>query len=165
MSSQKEINRDYFAAALKDQIVKSGIKQGEIAEKTGILQGRISEIVNGKYTAGVRVQTKIAQCFGYDLTDFLEIGCRITDARGQKEIATQAPPIVHLDRDLMTDVITTLEEFLTEQKKRLDPEAKAEIIIQLYELMKEEEAKASPPAARFKQVAPVLSKALSMAKD
>ena len=173
MSIQKDIKRDYFQAALDKCILRTGITQTELAEKTKISQGRISEIISGKYKAGLRVQTKVAKALGYELIDFLDNGRSILENNGKvdsseqkssiKEILKNAPSAEHLDGDLMIDVVTTLEEFLIEQKKRLQPRAKAEIIVQLYEIMKENEEEANKPVVKFKLVTPLLSKALSLA--
>lgn len=94
------------------------------------------------------------------------LACKIQNEDSSlARIMAEAPPAVHLDSELMIDVVTTLEEFLGEQKKRLHPRAKAEIIVQLYELMKEREIGSMPPIARFKLVTPLLSKALSLAEE
>jgi len=71
MSTEKEIKRNKFVKAL-DLLLKE-MSQAELAAKTpGVGQGRISQIVNGKYQPGFVVQTKIAKAAGFeDLQDFL----------------------------------------------------------------------------------------------
>lgn len=48
--------------------------QSELARMTGIAHGRISEIIHGKYRPGLKIQTKIAKAFNYELVDFLSLG-------------------------------------------------------------------------------------------
>ncbi len=58
---------------------------------------------------------------------------------------TPAPATPHIDKGVLRDVIESLEGFLGEVDKDLSPEAKAEVICQLYELIVEEETAAKQP--------------------
>ncbi|UQZ90852.1 hypothetical protein C4J81_17205 [Deltaproteobacteria bacterium Smac51] len=84
--------------------------------------------------------------------------------KAQKMLA-DAPPITYLDGALLVDVVMALEEFLIERKKVLHPRLKAEIIGQMYQMVKEEEAKGSEARAGLRIIAPLLSKALDSATD
>lgn len=155
-----------------------------LAKDAGITTGMLGDILAGRAYGSEETKRSIAAALGYPgskYEDFLNIGRQILAGQdpwqaiksGQEpnltpaaqKLIAEAPPATRLDGDLMIDVITTLEEFLAEQKKKLPPRAKAEIIVQLYELMKEEEEKGTPPMARFKLVAPLLSRALTLAVD
>lgn len=74
MSTEKETKRDIFLLVLTDQMCAREISQSELARMTGVLHGRISEIVHEKYRPGLKMQTKIAKAFGYELVDFLSLG-------------------------------------------------------------------------------------------
>lgn len=52
----------------------------------------------------------------------------------------------HINRDILYDVVETLEEFLQEWGRELPPRAKAEVIYQLYEMVLEDEDAAKKPA-------------------
>lgn len=63
MSSKKERERNNFLMAFQLCYARNDFSQTELAAKTGILQGRISQILAGKYTAGPKVQVKNSKCF------------------------------------------------------------------------------------------------------
>ena len=156
--------------------------QRQFALKVGITPQYLNKIMLEKNYGSDEIRRKIAASLGYPndkYEDFLNIGRKIL--AGQKPMSdfgslpelsekarqaiAEASPVIHLDGDLMIDVVTALEEFLNERKKKLNPRAKAEIIVQMYEMMKEEEAKGTGTMVKFKLITPLFNKALKMAED
>ncbi len=72
------VKDNFFIEALRFCLDKKIKTRKEVCEYTGIYSGRLSQIINNKYSAGIRVQEKIANAFGYDLDRFLSLGRRLS---------------------------------------------------------------------------------------
>lgn len=78
----------YFVTALNHLIVdRYDGKYGHIAVETGLSKGYVNDIVSGYKTAGYKAQTKIANFFNMELTQFLLLGQTIEDGTNKPSMA------------------------------------------------------------------------------
>ncbi len=63
-----------FVNAMKKAFEISGENQSTIAIKSGISKTNLSKYMNGKTEPGLAIVSKIANCFGLDIVDFLALG-------------------------------------------------------------------------------------------
>lgn len=166
---------DIFLTSLKYFVETSGHSQRKFAlEVLNLQPSFLNDLLKQRKYGNELTRRKIASALGFSegkYEDFLEIGRKILAGQepglsaATEQTIAEALPAAHLDGPLLIDVIVILEEFLSEQKKRLPPRAKAEIIVQLYELMKEKEEEGSQGLSKLKLLTPILSRALSLAVD
>ncbi len=74
MSSMKQSKTSVFTLAFAAALTIYKISKKEVAEKTGIFTGRISEYALGKTDPSLENIIKIANSFGLDIVDFLALG-------------------------------------------------------------------------------------------
>lgn len=74
MSTIKHPKTSIFTRAFSFALNTYKLKKKEIAEKTGIFSGRISEYALGKTDPSLENMLKIASVFNLDLVDFLALG-------------------------------------------------------------------------------------------
>lgn len=60
--------RELFSKAMKEQSERLNLTQQEIEERSGVTQGLISKIMNGKMTPGLDNAVKLAKVLKIDLS-------------------------------------------------------------------------------------------------
>lgn len=65
------MDKQYLGNAIKQQRKCKGLKQTDVAEKTGISRNYISDIENGRYMPSVETLSKLAICLEIDLNAVL----------------------------------------------------------------------------------------------
>lgn len=82
---------------------------------------------------------------------------------GQMQRGESASPLTSavggLNKGILKNVIEVLEEFLNEEDNELSPEAKAEVITELYDLILEDESSLKQPFRMFKVIRGALASA------
>lgn len=56
-----------FAAQIKQQLGTQGLSQLELAQRLGISEGRVSQLLNGRGNLTLRTMARIAQVLGLEL--------------------------------------------------------------------------------------------------
>lgn len=88
MSIKKTVDYEIFVRAFKKATEITGLSQKAIAIKMGNRPSSVNIYATGKTEPGLTVMVNIANAFGYDLLDFLALGCDDTQL-GSKLIELQ----------------------------------------------------------------------------
>jgi transcriptional regulator with XRE-family HTH domain len=140
MSTIKESKTTIFTLAFGRAVKLSSLTKKQVAEKTGIFAGRISEYALGKTDPSFANILKIANCFGYGLTEFF--------ALGEHQPPTE-PPVLSTEREIeLLRKIEDLSALLGKKDRRIE---------ELEKRLAEAEAASGPISAWPPQAAASLS--------
>lgn len=87
MSSEKD---RIFLIALEYCLDQKIMTRKELCEATGLYSGRLSQIINKKYSTGNKVQEKIAKAFGYEIDKFLSLGRELIEKTSNSSSAVNS---------------------------------------------------------------------------
>lgn len=128
--------------AKRIRAVRGTMKQWDFAEKIGINPNTLRNYENGRVLPNQEVLANICLAFSVS-PEWLLLGAG-SMTQGENQEKDHSPP-VGMNKDLLQDVVETVEEFLIEDGSGLAPRAKAELVYQLYMLLSEEETDAKQP--------------------
>ena len=137
----------YNTLGKRIKFVRGKESQDSFAVKIGASRGTLSNYERDENQPGADVLQGI--CTNYNVyPEWLLLGTGPI----YKEEGVQNSLSQPLDKAVLVDVVEILEESLESAKKRLPPQAKAELIYQLYQLVLEETDSKQQPIRMFRLI-------------